>query len=240
MDLRETPTGTFRRHPWETARVQFFERVLRRVGPPGRVLDVGSGDAFVASTLQDRVWPRARFTCWDEGYAQKQPEPRDGMTFAASIPDGPFDAALLLDVLEHVPDDRGFLSSVVERVVPGGVVLVSVPAWQRLFSSHDERLGHHRRYAPEQGRALVASAGLVVERSGGLFHGLLPVRAAAVMAERVRPARPHDELSWRGPGWAATAIESVLSLEGRVSRLAAAGGLELPGLSWWALCRRPS
>lgn len=239
MDLSETPSDSFRRHPWETARVSFFEHVLKPMRGVQRVLDVGSGDAYVAATLKDRLFSQAHFTCWDEGYRHKPMLPRDGFTFTATRPEGPFDLALLLDVLEHVEDDAAFLSSVVERVAPGGSVLVSVPTWPRLFSSHDERLGHHRRYLPSQAKTLVRSAGLQVVRGGGLFHALLPVRAGAVALERVRAPTPHEELSWTGPEWIAGLVEATLAAEGHASRLAAAVGLNVPGLSWWALCRRP-
>ncbi len=55
----------------------------------------------------------------------------------------------MLDVIEHVEDDVGFVRDVVDgSLAPGGWVLVSVPAYQSLFSSHDRALKHFRRYAP--------------------------------------------------------------------------------------------
>lgn len=239
MDLSERPEGEFRRNPWETARQRFFERVLSSLSHVEAVLDVGAGDAYVATCLQANLWPNARFACVDSGYQTQTPAPIEGLSFHADLPEGPFDLALLLDVLEHVDDDAAFLASVVARVRSGGQVLISVPSWPRLFSAHDERLGHRRRYTPRAARDLIGGAGLALMRSGGLFHGLLPVRAAQVALERVKRPRPHDELSWPGPEWAATAIESAFAAEGRVSRWAAEWGVTLPGLSWWALCRKP-
>jgi len=60
------------------------------------------------------------------------------------------DAVLLADVLEHVEDDRGFLSDILMRLRSGGVVVITVPAYDFLWSNHDIVLGHVRRYSRKQ------------------------------------------------------------------------------------------
>lgn len=57
-----------------------------------------------------------------------------------------FDALLLLDVLEHFEDDRAVLHSASSTLVPGGLVVVTVPAMPSLWSDYDVRCGHCRRY----------------------------------------------------------------------------------------------
>jgi hypothetical protein len=80
-----------------------------------------------------------------------------------------------------------------------------------------------------------------VVRSGGLFHALLPVRALQLAAERVRLARaqPHAG-EWRGSAALGRAVGEVLRWDNALSLAASARGWDVPGLSWWALCRRPS
>ncbi|HJN91456.1 MAG TPA: class I SAM-dependent methyltransferase, partial [Dehalococcoidia bacterium] len=56
-----------------------------------------------------------------------------------------FDAAMLLDVLEHVEDDQAALDETVRLLRPGGVLVIAVPALKILWGVHDEALGHHRR-----------------------------------------------------------------------------------------------
>jgi SAM-dependent methyltransferase len=56
------------------------------------------------------------------------------------------DVVLLNDVIEHVPDDRAMLSEVVGAMRPGATLVITVPADMRLWSPHDERMGHYRRY----------------------------------------------------------------------------------------------
>lgn len=56
---------------------------------------------------------------------------------------------MLLDVLEHIEDDRAFLKDVVANCRPGAHILITVPAHQALWSLHDDTVGHHRRYEAE-------------------------------------------------------------------------------------------
>lgn len=243
-DLRESPHATAPRHPWETARLRFFTRALADAGvltTARRVLDVGAGDAFLARSLLPRLSPGAEIHCVDTGYPIESPgDPLlpTGLHLHHDLPPGPFDLILLLDILEHVEDDAAFLQNLLERLRPNGRVLVSVPAWQPLFTSHDAALLHHRRYAPQQARAVLATVGLRVLSSGGLFHGLLLPRVLTLVSERLRPpATPQPTaLAWRHGGLVTGAVQAVLAADNAVSRWGARTGADLPGLSWWALC----
>ena len=64
------------------------------------------------------------------------------------------------EVLEHIEDDEGALGTWVERVRPGGRVVVSVPAHRRRYGAADAAVGHLRRYDPDDLRSLLASADL--------------------------------------------------------------------------------
>lgn len=243
MDLRERREGV--RHPWEVARARFFFGVLSDRGflsRSMRVLDAGAGDAWFARELVRRS-PGVDVDCWDIGYADHELGARDGVRFVREKPAGRYDLALLLDVLEHVDDDREFVRGIVEdSLQPGAHALVSVPCWPGLFSDHDRALRHHRRYRPPEIRALLETSGLRVEVGGGLFHSLLVPRAAAVLAERARggghPEGADATATWNAGRFVTSAVEGALSLDGRLSRVLAAKGVDVPGLSWWALARR--
>lgn len=56
------------------------------------------------------------------------------------------DGVLLADVLEHIEDDKNFLADILENLRPGAIVVITVPAFQFLWSRHDLVLGHVRRY----------------------------------------------------------------------------------------------
>lgn len=245
MDLRERPpSGTpdpGERHPWEQARATFVLELLRGAVAPGeRVLDVGAGDAWLATRLHEELG--ARVSCWDPHYTDEDLRRLGAMGLepTQAPPAGPFALALLGDVLEHAQDDAALLADAVARLRPGGRVLVTVPAWPALFSSHDRALHHHRRYTPASLRARLDAAGLVIDQCGGLFHGLLLPRALQVLAERlgVRPS-PAGVGRWRGGPRLTRALVTLLYAEQRLSRAAALLDVDVPGLSAWALCTRP-
>src|SRR5688572_18311517 len=60
--------------------------------------------------------------------------------------DGSFDVVTMFDVLEHLSDDSRALNEVHRVLRPGGALVLSVPAYQKLWSAHDEALHHFRRY----------------------------------------------------------------------------------------------
>ena len=59
---------------------------------------------------------------------------------------GTFDSILCLNVLEHIPDDRGTLRRFHELLAPGGSLLLLVPAHPALYGGIDRAVDHQRRY----------------------------------------------------------------------------------------------
>jgi hypothetical protein len=188
----------------------------------------------------------------DEHIAKFLADNKTGINFTRKIPETKFDILLLLDVLEHVANDRTFLTGIVnDRLVPGGLLIVSVPAHPCLFTRHDSLLGHYRRYKKKQLKNLLEEAGLVVEISGGLFHSLLPVRAAQKLGEllRGRWTQPFQDLppdhadtplaNWQAHRWVTTALLGLLGFDNWISHRCARAQVTLPGLSLWALARKP-
>jgi SAM-dependent methyltransferase len=247
MDLRERRGGHHVRHPWEVARSRFFLEVLARHGAFHRAadwLDVGAGDAWLGEELQRRLPGGSTVVGWDINYDAEDLAPRAlpaGMRLTAQRPLGPFGGVLLLDVIEHVRDDRAFVAGIVgELVDPGGWVLVSVPAHPVLFSDHDRFLHHFRRYRPSQCRAVLEGAGVEILASGGVFHTLLAVRALQVAMGRLIPRdRPAAGVGgWRAGPTLTAVVTGALHLDIHISLQAAERGWQLPALSYWVLGRR--
>ena len=250
MDLRERAAsadhGRVVRHPWERARASYFAAVLGQWAPGAQsILDVGAGDGWLAEQVA-RAHQPARIVCWDVHYEDGDLGSRAvGSTRIDRVraePKERFEAMMLLDVIEHVERDADFLTHLVsDRLAPGGGVLLSVPAWPALYGPHDRFLGHYRRYRPEQLVDVARRAGLEVETSAGLFHGLLPVRAAQVWLERGRvPGATGNEsdLQWGLGEGAARVVTAALRVEERLSLFAARRRLRVHGLSTWLFARR--
>jgi hypothetical protein len=148
----------------------------------------------------------------------------------------------MLDVVEHVGDDVGFVTNIVDTCLgDDGWILVSVPAYQSLFTSHDAAVKHFRRYSPNRCAEMLRSAGLRVEFQGGLFHSLLAVRSAQAARERLK--KPSKEWvgagGWSGGPRLTRVVTRALGAESRMSMLLGTKAKRtLPGLSYWAFCRR--
>jgi SAM-dependent methyltransferase len=149
---------------------------------------------------------------------------------------GAFDLITAFDVIEHTPDDRRTLGELRRVCAPGGWLLVTVPAYQALWSQHDEVNHHYRRYGRFALRTTAISAGWQVRRMTS-FNSLLLAPAAVVRLtkRRRRDANYESELTI-GPPWLNSVLEQPLRAEARWL----ATGHTLPfGLSLLALLEKP-
>lgn len=143
---------------------------------PCVVLDVGAGAGLVGDYLAaDR--PAARYD-FIEPIASLEDRlesrwgaerNRSGTTALDDV-----DVVTLLDVIEHVEDDRGLLADLTSRTASGTTFVVTVPAQVRLWSSWDAALGHHRRYERDGLRSLLGDLSLDVLEISFLFPELVP------------------------------------------------------------------
>jgi SAM-dependent methyltransferase len=186
-----------RRHWYFRGRLAVLLAVLRRVlpAPPCRILEIGCGTGNVLQALASfgqvvgverdpdlRAVGRAAGLDIREGAL-----PGD-----LSVPDEWADAVLLLDVIEHLDDDLGSLRAARRVLRPGGVLVVTVPAYAWLWSGHDVALGHRRRYTARALRAIVARAGFGVEHVGYFNTLLFPAIAGVRLGKRLVGAGGHD------------------------------------------------
>ena len=264
MDLSERSQTAARRHPWETARVNAVRQIVGGLGLSApRVLDVGAGDGYLLGALQAALGFRraiAQDIHLTESLAGELSQP--GVEFVRELSDPEYRAELilLLDVLEHVEDPAALLSQLArERLAAGGRVLITVPAFQALYTEHDRALKHFRRYSRAQVIEQVQRAGLSVIESGYLFASLLVPRAAQALRERLSRARPSSERPspaqpspeqngagphgigrWRGGARLTQLIHSALVLDNRLCLAASERGLRVPGLTVWLTCKAAS
>lgn len=100
---------------------------------------------------------------------------------ASDVVEDGFDAAVMINVLEHIEDEAAVLGDLRERLTADGRLVLWVPAFITLFSDFDRRLGHHRRYRRPELEQLVEAHGFRVATSRyvnlpGWFSWLLMVR----------------------------------------------------------------
>lgn len=249
MDLSEIRGSGAQRHPWETARAEAIERILgARNIRPSSILDVGCGDGFTGEILTQRF---GAASMWgidvNLSDADCQARSRPGARYAqdiSAVHDERFGLGLLCDVIEHVPDDRALVRTVLSRLEPDGYLLVTVPSFQALFSSHDVALRHYRRYSLAQLTRAVEDAGASVVDGGYLFGSLLPVRLLQKAVEAVKPRSVTPEASgvggWSAPALVTKSMELAFRIDNGLLLGLSSRRIKLPGLSSWVLCKKRS
>jgi SAM-dependent methyltransferase len=142
------------------------------------VLDVGAGSGIFSRQLMDRAICN-RATCVDPAYEHEYEDFHNGrkIYFKRSIKQTTQELILMMDVLEHVDDDLELLDMYTRTMPQGGYVLVTVPAFQFLWSRHDVFLEHRRRYTLNHLEKVLIRAGLSIARSRYFFASLLPIVA---------------------------------------------------------------
>ncbi len=153
------------------------------------------------------------------------------------FPNESVDVATMLDVLEHIADERETLAEVTRVIRPGGHLLVSVPAYRFLWGAQDDVSMHQRRYSAGLLRQRIEDAGLVVRRLT-FFNTLLFAPIAGIrLTRRLVPALRSEksDFNFPSPGPLNRTLTRVFGLE---SRLVARANLPF-GVSILCLAQRP-
>ena len=209
----------FERHWWWRARKQLVLSTLDAIRPArtwGAILDVGCGDGLLFDDLAERgdvegVEPDASLLA-------------PGGRWRDRIHVGPFDDTfhpgkrygliLLLDVLEHLADAPRCLGRAAELLEDDARLIITVPAFRLLWTSHDALNEHLTRYTRRSMAALAARAGIRIHEARYFFHWTAPVKLAVRLKEAVRPtaaARPRVP-----PPWINETLYGLSRLEQRV------------------------
>ena len=148
MDLIENNKDNIDRHPWELSRVQCMIKEIIRYHKNGDILDIGCGDSYFDYELMNKIDNFNNFYGIDI-FAKKEihDERYCVVNDYKKLKNKKFDTILMFDVLEHVEDDEDFLKNTVYPLLKNnGKIIMTVPAYQFLFSKHDISLKHYRRY----------------------------------------------------------------------------------------------
>ena len=219
----------FQRHWWWRARERVILDTLAAHQPAGgwrNVLDVGCGDGLFFDELArlpgvqlvEGVEPAASLVSPDGAHR-------------ARIHVAPFDASfdlgrryslvVMLDVLEHLPDPASALRHALSLLEPTGVFLATVPAFNALWTRHDDLNHHYTRYDKQSFGRLAADAGLRIDRSRYFFHWTALAKIATRVKESLVAGAPASPAVPPAP--VNRALYTVSRLEERL-----VGGMPLP------------
>ncbi len=152
---------------WHRARRRIISRLLRRAlsGTNNLILDVGAGTGATSQALREY----GRVIAVDVSADAAAIARGRGLDVARmdagrlAFPDARFDLVVVLDVIEHLADDAAAVRELRRVLKPGGVLLVTVPAYKWLWSSHDVANHHFRRYRSGALKRLIVDGGFDVE-----------------------------------------------------------------------------
>jgi len=238
MDLTEKKLND-NRHPWELSRTQCILNIVKK-HTLCTVVDIGAGDRFFTSKLIDFV--SGTLYAIDTGYTKKS-KIIDAIHCFNSISELPeaTGTAILMDVLEHVHDDDAFLREILKKLSVDALVVITVPAFQLLFSNHDAFLKHYRRYNRKQLLSLLYSNNLTVEKTHYFFTSLFFARLLSLPLAKRKPVASQSGIgNWRfnEKHILTQAIRIILNIDFRICVFFSWFHIYLPGLSLLAICRK--
>lgn len=212
-DARRAHRDMDETHWWFRGRRRVIEAMLERYVPAveGPVLDVGCGAGGLLDVV-GKYGPVAGIEgdpVLAAAAAERHPaaDVRVGQLPEAVESASGCKIVSAFDVIEHVDDDVALLRAMVGALGPEGIVCVTVPALQLLWSSHDDANGHKRRYRARTLSASLDAAGLDVVHLSYFNTLLLPLVAAVRLSERLGRTSPGTDFDQPAGG-----LDSVLAM----------------------------
>jgi SAM-dependent methyltransferase len=173
------------RHFWHIGRRELILDIMRRNIPnlaKTRMLEVGCGNGSVLAFLKRNGIEVEGGDVFMEGLAFCRQRVNSVPLYQLDVMALPFrdefDVVGLFDVLEHIDDDTGALREIGQALKQKGMLLITVPAHQLLWSYFDVSSNHKRRYRKDELQAKLEQAGFTVKKISYYMFFLFPVLAA--------------------------------------------------------------
>ncbi|MDR1848225.1 MAG: class I SAM-dependent methyltransferase [Bacteroidales bacterium] len=243
MDIKEITTNT-NRHPWELSRADAMLKILKKYNKKSYA-DIGAGDRYFCEQLLN-IGATIVYAV-DSEYPEERAEKNNVICLndIALLEDKSVECLVMMDVLEHIEDDKSFLNQALKKLTDDGMLLITVPAWQFLFSSHDTFLHHYRRYCKRRLTTLLKTADITIAKSHYFYTSLFFAR---LLSNLIKPNKQEkvgeSELgSWSFPPQhiATKLVKFVLKVDYATNSFLDKLHIHLPGLSLLAVCfKKPS
>jgi len=246
--LRLKDKSKYSRHPWETSRKNVLHTFLKQSKikfPIERIVDIGSGDAFVIHTLVEKGLAKEYYAIdieyTEEVISQLKENNNNSKViylqnieeYFAKFPSDVPTLFLCMDVLEHLENEKIILDNLKHN--PANYYFFAVPAFQSVFSSHDVLLGHYRRYTLNQLEKLLVSNQFTIIDKGYYFSSLLLFRNIDKILKKDKEASIDN---WEGGKLKTKLINTILKIDFKFSLILKKLGVRVPGLSTYCLCKK--
>jgi SAM-dependent methyltransferase len=194
----------YTRHWWLRSREEAILEVLHRYFPSNaglKILDVGCGDGLFFDRLAEfgdveGVEPDAGLVNPEGPHRSRIRIAPFDMNFRSSES---YSLVLMLDVLEHLDDPSAALHQAYSLLDPAGALLLTVPAFQLLWTNHDVINQHRVRYRRKTLGPLLRQAGFVILEEWYWYQWTCPAKLAIRLVESIvrrPPAVAHVPPVW--------------------------------------------
>ncbi|MDR1418620.1 MAG: class I SAM-dependent methyltransferase [Endomicrobium sp.] len=224
-------------HPWRLSREKCILNTLRRRNLHN-IADIGVDDMFYTNKVKKIMDGNI--------YAVDIFFPEDGMiknginciNDIKKLPENELDCVIMMDVLEHIEDDLSFFNVIVNKLKTGGTVLITVPAYQFLFSVHDSRALHYRRYNRKQLLKLLQRDNLKIEKIHYFYTSLFLHRLINVTFKKSNFRGNNDKWPYSEKHIITVTVKTILNIDFFINKILDKIGVRLPGLSLLAICKK--
>jgi hypothetical protein len=246
--LRLKNQNIYHRHPWETSRKNVLLQFLQQSSiafPVKRIVDIGGGDGYVINSLLEKNMAEEYFaidTAYNEEVVNQLTKNYNHSKvyylnnlegyYTDYTPNGTT-LFLCMDVLEHLQEEGEVLEYLQNE--KDNYFFFAVPAFQSVFSYHDELLGHYRRYSLIQLETVLKKYNFSIQDKGYYFTSLLLFRKLDNFFQK---NRKETIVEWNGNKSKENLINTILCLDFKLNLLFKKIGIHLPGLSCYCLCKK--
>lgn len=233
MDLIEVSENQ-NRHPWELSRIDCIFKEVKKLGDFNTVLDIGCGDGYFDERLLEE-FDNIKSLYGVDIYLEKPYSSGKGCWTNSfdDISGKKFDIIFMMDVLEHIEDDKGFMKRVYNMLNDDGRIVFTVPAFMRLFSLHDEELKHFRRYDRHMLKDTLSGTGLKITDQSYFYFCLIILRLLTWNKTENLSMWENDESSLK-----TKLVRSVLNCDYSILRFFSKFKIYIGGLSLLAIIEK--
>lgn len=221
-------------HWWFVARRKIIESIIKKLNlkKNAQIFDAGcgTGDNLKMLSKYGNVVAMER----DSNAFEKAQSRNVGEIYKGELPKiihdnikKDKDLIVLLDVLEHIDDDAGSLTSLKDYINSDGKFLITVPAYQFLWTARDEQHHHKRRYTVSQLKKTLELNGWKINYISYFNSFLFPLALIERIKQKIFPVVEESDLKMP-PKWINYIFEKIFSFESRlITKVAFPFGLSI-------------
>lgn len=251
MDLKEM-TDNENRHPWELSRTTNLIKVCKEFlfnkengNKTLKIGDIGAGDRYfdnrLITELKNENFNPVIYAV-DNKYENTYSSQKEIVLLQDTnlLERNSMDCIIMMDVLEHVREDDKFLKLVLDKMKDKGILIITVPAFETLFSAHDVYLKHYRRYNYRVLRNLLVSNNLRIIRSHYFYSSLCIARWLQLKFKKDRKTERKNvgigTWKYNEKSFITKSIEFILNVDFNINvKMSKLSNFGLPGLSLLAV-----